>query len=157
MSKYKYTDDYLRDMASKSTSCLDMMRRMGYSKVSGATQSHLKRRLLAAGVDISHWLRGSSGRVAHNRRTPSSTLVRADSTRVLRTATAVLRRALIAIGVKYCCAICGISDWCGRPLVLQVDHVDGDHKNNLADNLRFICPNCHTQTSNWGKRSLKVS
>ena len=39
------------------------------------------------------------------------------------------------------------------PLRLEVDHIDGDYHNNLAENLRFLCPNCHTQTDNFSGRS----
>jgi len=50
------------------------------------------------------------------------------------------------------CAICGISDWLGAPLSLQLDHIDGNNKNNRRDNLRCLCPNCHTQTPTWGSK-----
>ena len=48
------------------------------------------------------------------------------------------------------CAGCGIGQvWQERPLVLQMDHIDGDNKNNQLDNLRLLCPNCHSQTVTW--------
>lgn len=51
------------------------------------------------------------------------------------------------------CAICGISDWCGKPLSLHLDHIDGDTKNVTRENLRGLCPNCHSQTETYcGKR-----
>ena len=41
--------------------------------------------------------------------------------------------------------------------ILQVDHIDGNYLNNLKDNLRFLCPNCHSQTSTWrGRNKTKV-
>jgi hypothetical protein len=39
------------------------------------------------------------------------------------------------------------------PLTLEVDHIDGDYRNNLISNLRFLCPNCHRQTPNFAGRS----
>jgi hypothetical protein len=46
--------------------------------------------------------------------------------------------------------MCGVTDmWQGRPLRLHVDHIDGDYHNNLVENLRFLCPNCHSQTPNF--------
>lgn len=47
----------------------------------------------------------------------------------------------------YTCSNCdNDGQWLGKELVLQVDHIDGDNKNNELENLRFMCPNCHTQT-----------
>ncbi|GAB7048084.1 HNH endonuclease signature motif containing protein [Catenuloplanes indicus] len=42
--------------------------------------------------------------------------------------------------------------WQGRPLKLHVDHIDGDFLNNTAENLRFLCPNCHSQTATYANR-----
>ena len=52
------------------------------------------------------------------------------------------------------CGICGQGrEWQGKPLILQVDHIDGDSDNNELANLRLICPNCHTQTETWCQRN----
>lgn len=48
-----------------------------------------------------------------------------------------------------CCSVCGISEWNGKEIVLEVDHIDGHHENNHPDNLRLICPNCHSQTDTY--------
>ena len=45
--------------------------------------------------------------------------------------------------------------WNGKPLTLQVDHIDGNHANNDQNNLRWLCPNCHTQTPTWGTKGLE--
>lgn len=48
--------------------------------------------------------------------------------------------------LAYVCSECEINKWNGKILVLQLDHIDGDRKNNVLSNLRLICPNCHSQT-----------
>lgn len=53
----------------------------------------------------------------------------------------------------YSCLICGITNWNDKPLTLQLDHIDGNCTNNAEENLRCLCPNCHTQTENWGARN----
>lgn len=64
-----------------------------------------------------------------------------------------LRTRLIKSGRPYICSSCGQGpEWLGKPLVIQVDHIDGDSYNNVKSNLRFLCPNCHTQTDTYGRK-----
>ncbi len=67
-----------------------------------------------------------------------------------------LKRKLISEGlVPYECAECKIrNEWNGKPLTLQLDHTNGISHDNRLENLRFLCPNCHTQTDTYaGKNS----
>jgi hypothetical protein len=43
------------------------------------------------------------------------------------------------------CSICNLHEWNGKPIPLELDHIDGDHLNNSLANLRIVCPNCHAQ------------
>ena len=47
------------------------------------------------------------------------------------------------------CLICNLSEWNNIPLTLEVDHIDGDNNNNARENLRALCPNCHSTTHTW--------
>ena len=62
------------------------------------------------------------------------------------------RRKRIILEQKEMCLKCGINDWEGNPITLELDHIDGNNMNNNRDNLRGLCPNCHSQTSTWRGR-----
>jgi Zn finger protein HypA/HybF involved in hydrogenase expression len=58
--------------------------------------------------------------------------------------------------IEYQCSCCGIgNEYNGKKLILQLEHIDGNHKNNNLSNLTFLCPNCHSQTSTFAGRKLK--
>lgn len=59
-----------------------------------------------------------------------------------------LRKVLTEVN-GYRCACCGISEYNNKPITLQVDHIDGNAGNNMPNNLRLICPNCHSQTESF--------
>ena len=53
------------------------------------------------------------------------------------------------------CNKCGLDKWLGQDLVLELEHKDGNNKNNVRDNLEMICPNCHSLTERWRGRNKK--
>lgn len=67
-----------------------------------------------------------------------------------------IRYYLIYSGRPYECECCKISEWNGKPISLEVDHVDGNHSNNRLSNLRYLCPNCHSQTSTYKGRNINT-
>jgi len=61
-----------------------------------------------------------------------------------------LRKRLIEEGLKeHNCECCGLTEWLGEPIPLELDHIDGDHYNNLIENLKILCPNCHAKTPTY--------
>jgi 5-methylcytosine-specific restriction endonuclease McrA len=47
------------------------------------------------------------------------------------------------------CEVCGIEEWLGKRIALELDHIDGNRYNHSLTNLRIICPNCHSQTHTY--------
>lgn len=70
-----------------------------------------------------------------------------------------LKKRLIEAGLKEeRCEICGVgNEWNGKPLTLQIHHINGNHRDNRIDNLQILCPNCHSQTVNYKGRKNKQS
>lgn len=68
-----------------------------------------------------------------------------------------LKKRLIKEGLKEDkCEICGCSNkWNGKPLTLQLDHINGNHSDNRLENLRIVCPNCHSQTETFSNKRAK--
>jgi DNA-binding transcriptional ArsR family regulator len=67
-----------------------------------------------------------------------------------------LKRRLVQAGLLLAlCAQCGITTWRGRPLALELHHINGDGQDNRLENLTLLCPNCHSQTDSWGGRNSR--
>jgi len=58
--------------------------------------------------------------------------------------------------IEYKCRDCGIiNDWNGKPITIELEHIDGDRQNNELKNLCFLCPNCHSQTPTFRAKNRK--
>jgi Zn finger protein HypA/HybF involved in hydrogenase expression len=52
------------------------------------------------------------------------------------------------------CWTCGITNWNNKPIVMELEHIDGNSTNNNLDNLSLICPNCHSQTPTYKAKNI---
>jgi len=67
-----------------------------------------------------------------------------------------IKQHLILAGLKQDkCECCGIINWQNKPITLQLHHKDGNSNNNALENLEILCPNCHSQTDNYGSKNIK--
>ena len=67
-----------------------------------------------------------------------------------------VKRHLLEAGIlTNRCAWCGISEWRGRPISIQIDHINGVRDDNRVENLRMLCPNCHSQTETFAARNSR--
>lgn len=109
--------------------------------------SYIKSKVKNYHINTSHFLgqAHNKGKASPTKKHWSERLVYRDQPNKL--STKVLRRSLLESGRPHKCEWCGLgSEWNGLPLTLEVDHISGDWKDNRPGNVRFLCPNCHSQT-----------
>ncbi|MEU5751561.1 HNH endonuclease signature motif containing protein [Streptomyces sp. NPDC047829] len=147
----------LRCAVERSSSYADVMRHLGL-EVNDTNHRRVRRASARLGLDTSHFTRRSWGR-------PERPAPEPIAHRVLvilppsagRTNRTQLHRALTELGVPYACETCGnTGEWLARPITLQIDHVNGDWRDNRAENLRYLCPNCHALTETWCRQKSKA-
>ena len=63
-------------------------------------------------------------------------------------------RDFLKVWKGYYCESCGLSDWNGSSITLEVEHIDGNSENSSPDNVCFLCPNCHSQTPTYKARNM---
>lgn len=151
----KYTKERLALLVPTSVSFADLMRQLGLTKWSGGIQNLLADRVKEYGLSTAHFTGqatncGSMHRGGPDKKHFSEILVK----RHTREQVARLRRALLESGRAHACEVCGQGPkWKGKVLCLQMDHKNGDRTDNRPKNLRFICPNCHSQTENFSGKT----
>ncbi|MFG2752558.1 HNH endonuclease signature motif containing protein [Streptomyces xanthophaeus] len=154
----KWTREILAEAVAASTTMCEVLRRLGLDVV-GGHHTHISRKVKAFGIDTSHFApppRTARTRENHRRRTAEEILREDRSPTATRADRTQLRRALLENGQEERCAMCGTDGtWLGEPLRLEIDHVDGNWRNNRADNLRFLCPNCHSTTDTYRGRGKR--
>jgi len=65
-----------------------------------------------------------------------------------------LKNKLLRDGLKHHkCESCGGEEWMGKPIPIELDHIDGNRYNNDLSNLRILCPNCHAQTDTYSGKN----
>ena len=151
----KATDQQIREAVSKSFSVRETLFNLG-KPAHGTNHKHYSNRIKELGLDTSHFMfsrKGGYTKPEDRKRADDFLVLRPEGSR--REIASKLRKALIEVGVEQQCSSCGLGvEWNGKALTLQIDHINGVSWDDRKENLRFLCPNCHTQTETYGPRKL---
>ena len=137
---------------AKHTNFTDVLRELGLRPADG-NHASMKRHAARLSLDTSHFnsarrVRGLAVWRECKRRTDEEIFrERSD------VCSNVVRKRVRRLIAPSWCAICGnAGEWQGRPLTLQLDHANGRYDDNRLENLRWLCPNCHSQTPDFAGR-----
>lgn len=145
----------LEELVRKSYSVAQVLKYLGRS-LAGGTHWYVSKKIKMYGIDTSHFKRQgiNKDKIPINKKSWKEVLIKSDS--LYKTEASQLRRGLIESGREYKCKECGLKDnWNGKPICIQIDHINGDTLDNRPLNLRFLCPNCHSQTATFGVKNAK--
>ena len=144
IAKYKQISlEDLRKIVKNSTSFSEVTRQLGYQSFT-SQQPVLKQYLDDNNIDYSHF----KGHAWNKNEIPLSNN---------NDFGVINKRSIREILLKerpHRCEKCGLTDWLGEPINLQVHHIDGNSNHNTRDNLMLLCPNCHSQTENWCNKNV---
>jgi len=148
----RFTNIQLEEMLTESYSVWEFAQKVGYTNKSSGVYKSIKKHLTERGFSLLNYpvLAKRVGSTTALQQLEIFSCNRRVDTRLLR-------KQMIDTGITHKCSGCGISEWLGKELTLQVDHINGVNSDNRVENLRFLCPNCHTQTSTWGNKKRPVT
>lgn len=153
MRRFKFTDDDFIKAIQNSISISSTLKSLGLVP-NGANYRMVHNQIKKLALDTSHFLgKGHLKNRKHNWNTkiPIEQILVQNSN---YQSTSHLKKRLIKEALlKYECSECKLNSWMGKEISLQLDHINGVNDDNRLENLRLLCPNCHSQTPTFAGKN----
>ena len=141
----KLSKEEFINIVNQSINMNDLMIKLGYTHNSGSSRNTVYKYIIENNIDISHFKT-----TYKSSRYTLEEIFKENSTytNIYQLKEKIKKYDLI----EYRCAVCGNTGiWNNKKLILELDHIDGNNTNHSLKNLRFLCPNCHSQTKTFSK------
>jgi hypothetical protein len=148
-----WTDDQLLVAVKSSSKLSDVARKLGLVSY-GANSRTIKKHIKRLGLDTTHFL--SRDNQLKEARSYIKSLSNEELFCVNNVDRKHVKKRIIKESlISYQCQECHLNAWQGRKLSLHLDHINGINNDNRLENLRFLCPNCHSMTETYCGKQLK--
>lgn len=146
-------------LVAKATSIAEILRKLNFKVFNAYHYRKLKKRLQKSKIDFSHIPQGLNSNIGRNFDNTTLTkdealakwFVKKTENLYCSGTNKILKKFILKFHlIPYECSFCfNKGEWNDKKLMLQLDHKDGNSSDNQLSNLRFLCPNCHSQTETF--------
>jgi hypothetical protein len=145
--------DEFKNLIENSTSIMEVLNKLGYQNKSGTMHNKVKKRIKEDGLNTEHMNKLNNSLIKNGvTKIPIEEILIENSSYTNRTRLKI--RLVNEKILEYSCVECGnTGEWMGKPITLHLDHINGVNNDNRIENLRFLCPNCHSQTETYSGKN----